>query len=186
MDLPKIKITEDVSIDNIEIISITKNDDGTRSALVSFRKTGSSGVSDDINDGYDCMSVPVNIRPIQLSPRDNILCNQSFDGEVIQDKDDGQEIDLNKCLPGDLLISKHGLSLEYVSKTPWGIYNYLDHVVKYIEDPIGGGAINGDSYGTRTNDGYVFSKMRKPSDHDIVKVIRRKEFLSKPETNNEI
>jgi hypothetical protein len=77
-------------------------------------------------------------------------------------------IDLNTCKRGDILISSHGLRLEYVSKTPWMHYTYLDHVVKYPSDEFGD-----KSYGTRTNDGFVFAKNRIPeSDHDIVEIIR--------------
>ena len=78
------------------------------------------------------------------------------------------EIDLNKCEKGDKLISSQGMELEYVSKTPYKEYWYLDHVVKY---PNG-------NYGTRTNDGFVFSKNRMPKiDHDIVKIIQKKTTL---------
>ena len=78
-------------------------------------------------------------------------------------------IDLNTCKKGDILISSHGLKLEYVCKTPWKHYNYLDHVVKYPSDEFGD-----ENYGTRTNDGFVFAKNRKPkTDHDIVEIIRK-------------
>ena len=78
-------------------------------------------------------------------------------------------IDLNKCEKGDILISSHGLELEYVCKTPWKHYKYLDHVVKYPSDEFGD-----ENYGTRTNDGFVFAKSRKPeTDHDIVKIIKK-------------
>ena len=65
-------------------------------------------------------------------------------------------IDLNTCKKGDILISSHGLRLEYISKTPWKNYSYLDHVVKY------------------PSDGFVFAKNRKPEvDHDIVEIIQK-------------
>mgnify|MGYP006321124579 FL=1 len=38
-------------------------------------------------------------------------------------------VDLSKCKKGDILISTHGAKLEYISKTPWKHYTYLDHVV---------------------------------------------------------
>ena len=77
-------------------------------------------------------------------------------------------IDLNACEKGDILISSRGLELEYVCKTPWRHYTYLDHVVKYPKS-FGEG-----KYGTRTNDGFVFAENRNPkTDHDIVKIIKK-------------
>ena len=83
------------------------------------------------------------------------------------------KIDLSKCEKGDMLISSQGAKLEYISPTPWKYYNYLDHVVKYIEDE-NGVKYKDDNYGTRTNDGFVFLKNRIPeTDHDIVKIIKK-------------
>lgn len=84
-------------------------------------------------------------------------------------------VNLNNAQPGDILISKHGATLEYVAPTPWGSYSYLDHVVKYIKDKDGKG-LGSDNYGTRTNDGFTFLKKRLPTDHDIVKIIPLKEW----------
>ena len=71
------------------------------------------------------------------------------------------KIDLRDCKKGDILLSSQGLEMEYVSKTPYKYLTYLDHVVKY---PDG-------SYGTRTNDGFVFKHNRNPEiDHDIIKI----------------
>ena len=79
------------------------------------------------------------------------------------------EIDLNTCEKGDILISSQGARLEYISKTPWKHYNYLDHVVKYLDKEFGK-----NSYGTRTNDGFVFAKNRiAETDHDIVEIIKK-------------
>ncbi len=76
-------------------------------------------------------------------------------------------IDLNTCQKGDLLLTSHGIIMEYVCKTPWKQYNYLDHVVKYPSKQFGD-----NNYGTRTNDGYVFKHNRIPeTDHDIVDII---------------
>lgn len=78
------------------------------------------------------------------------------------------KIDLNTCKKGDILISSHGLKLEYICKTPWKHLTYLDHVVKYPSE------FGDENYGTRTNDGFVFLKKRIPeTDHDIVKIIRK-------------
>ena len=80
------------------------------------------------------------------------------------------KIDLNTCKRGDILIGSHGLKLEYISKTPWKHNTYLDHVVKYPSSDEYGD----NNYGTRTNDGFVFAKNRKPEiDHDIVEIIHK-------------
>ena len=82
-------------------------------------------------------------------------------------------IDLRTCKKGDILISSHGAKLEYISPTPWKYHSYLDHVVRYIEDKYGN-SFGDENYGTRTHDGFVFAKNRKPeTDHDIVEIIRK-------------
>lgn len=79
-------------------------------------------------------------------------------------------IDLSKCKKGDTLVSTHGAILEYISPTPWGEYTYLDHVVRYVQDKDGK-EFPPNTYGTRTNDGFVFAKNRKPEvDHDIKEI----------------
>ena len=81
------------------------------------------------------------------------------------------KIDLNTCKKGDILISRHGATLEYVGKTPIKGLTYLDHVVRYVKDKNGKKYPNYD-FGTRTNDGFVFAKNRVPEiDHDIVEII---------------
>lgn len=86
---------------------------------------------------------------------------------------ENQKIDLSMCKKGDTLISSQGAMLEYVCPTPWKHYNYLDHVVKYVEDKDGK-SFGDNNYGTRTNDGFVFKKKRNPeTDHDIVKIIKK-------------
>ena len=79
-------------------------------------------------------------------------------------------IDLSKCKKGDILISSHGFTLEYVAPTPWGIYTYLDHVVRYVKDAEGN-PFQDELYGTRTNDGFAYKFKRLETDHDIVEVI---------------
>lgn len=89
------------------------------------------------------------------------------------------EIDLSKCKKGDILISTHGAVLEYLAPTPYVGMTYLEHVVRYLRNS-NKMTITGNSYGTRTNDGFVFARNRKPeSDHDIAKVIPRSEFCLK-------
>ena len=74
-------------------------------------------------------------------------------------------IDLRKCKKGDILISSHGMELEYVSPTPYKYFKYLDHVLKFTD--------NG-SLSTYTHDGFVFKNVRIPAtDHDIVKIIHK-------------
>ena len=70
------------------------------------------------------------------------------------------KVDLRTCEPGDLLVSRHGEYLTYVGPLPSG--NYMDHEVRYS---------NG-SYGSRTDDGYVYRRKREESDHDIVAIIK--------------
>lgn len=84
-----------------------------------------------------------------------------------------QKIDLRNCKKGDILISSHGAKLEYVAPTPCKHYTYLEHVVKYIKDKDGV-SFGKECYGTRTHDGYVFAKNRKPhTDHDIVEIVKQ-------------
>lgn len=70
-------------------------------------------------------------------------------------------VDLNKCKPGDKLLSKHGIILTYVEKLP--NRSYYEHKVKY---PDG-------SFGTRMNNGYVYRNplRRQAADHDIIKIL---------------
>lgn len=70
-----------------------------------------------------------------------------------------KKVDLNTCKPGDILVSKHGLKLTYLSKAPKGFY--YDHFVIYP---------NGDK-SSRTNDGYVYKNLHLETDEDIVEII---------------
>ena len=83
-----------------------------------------------------------------------------------------ENIDLNECEKGDILISTHGAILEYEGKTE--DWEYLPHRIKYIssEDPLK--PLSG--YGTRTNDGFVFKNNRIPSDHDISRIIKKEDL----------
>lgn len=78
-----------------------------------------------------------------------------------------QPIDLRTCKPGDKLRSKHGLILTYVGPNPYGTADVYPHHVKYPYDKTYGS----ESYGTRTDDGFVMRTNRLDSDHDIVEVI---------------
>ena len=73
-------------------------------------------------------------------------------------------VDLRNCKPGDKLLSKQGLILEYVKALPEE--DYYDHEVKYPDTaPYFG------SRGTRTHDGFVMRKSRLEEDNDIVKIL---------------
>ncbi len=74
-------------------------------------------------------------------------------------------VDLRDCKPGDKLLSKHGVILEYVRALPEECY--MPHEVRYPNiEPWKG------STGTRTHDGFVFKSGRLPEDHDIVEIIK--------------
>jgi len=74
-------------------------------------------------------------------------------------------VDLRTCDKGDILISRHGKMLRYLRPTYCG--EYLDHIVQYIDKEGYKGL------GSRTHDGYVFLKNRKPeTDHDIINIIK--------------
>lgn len=61
------------NLTNIEVFNIETTEKGTF-AHISFQDLDNS---DNINNGYDHIRVPMNLRPIQLSVRDNILVDQS-------------------------------------------------------------------------------------------------------------
>lgn len=67
---------------------------------------------------------------------------------------------MKQCKPGDKLISCHGLILTYVGPSTSDRY---PHKVKYPDE-----IYEKNSYGTRTDEGYVFVVNRLPEDHDIV------------------
>ncbi len=73
-------------------------------------------------------------------------------------------VDLRNCKPGDKLISKHGLVLEYVRPLPED--GYMDHEVRYPDEAPYKGSI-----GTRTHEGYVMRRKRLEEDHDIVRIV---------------
>lgn len=73
------------------------------------------------------------------------------------------EIDLRTCKPGDKLLSKHGMVLEYVEYDPTAVY---PHIVAYPnEAPYMG------SSGSRLDNGQVFAKNRMEEDQDIVEIL---------------
>lgn len=58
---------------NIEVFHIEITEEGTF-AHISFQDLENK---DNINNGYDNIRVPMNLRPIQKSVRDNVLVDQS-------------------------------------------------------------------------------------------------------------
>lgn len=66
------------NITDIEVISINTVD-GKMTALVSYRDLSEK---DNINNGYDVIKIPVNIRPLRYSVNNNLLVNQSVRDEA--------------------------------------------------------------------------------------------------------
>lgn len=58
---------------NIEVFHIEITEEGTF-AHISFQDLDNT---DNLNNGYDNIRVPINLRPIQKSVRDNVLVDQS-------------------------------------------------------------------------------------------------------------
>ena len=58
---------------NIEVFHIEITGEGTF-AHISFQELDNT---DNLNNGYDNIRVPMNLRPIQKSVRDNVLVDQS-------------------------------------------------------------------------------------------------------------
>lgn len=67
-----------MNLQNFEIIQIS-TEEGKLVALLSYQDVGAV---DSLTDGYHLVRVPVNIRELQLSIRDNILVNQSVRQDV--------------------------------------------------------------------------------------------------------
>jgi hypothetical protein len=59
---------------NIEVFHIEITEQGTF-AHISFQDLNNT---DNLNNGYDNIRVPMNLRPIQKSVRDNVLVDQSL------------------------------------------------------------------------------------------------------------
>jgi hypothetical protein len=61
------------NLTNIEVFNIEITQEGTF-VYISFQDLDNI---DNVNNGYDNIRVPMNLRPIQLSVRDNMLVDQS-------------------------------------------------------------------------------------------------------------
>ena len=66
-------------IENLEIIHLTTVE-GKLEALLSYQDLDSVG---DLNNGYNVVRVPVNIRELQHSIRGNVLVDQSVKKDAI-------------------------------------------------------------------------------------------------------
>jgi len=67
------------NIENLEVIQLNTNKEGKLIAIISDQDT----TVQDLNNGYSIIDVPVNVRALQLSSRDNILVDQSVKGEYV-------------------------------------------------------------------------------------------------------
>lgn len=67
------------NLQNLEIINISTKE-GKLVALVSYQDT--SAISEDINNGYGTVEIPINPREIQTSIRGNMLVDQSVKNYV--------------------------------------------------------------------------------------------------------
>ena len=65
------------NLTNIEVFNIEITEEGTF-VHISFQDLDNT---ENINNGYDIIRVPMNLRPIQLSVRGNILIDQSVKEE---------------------------------------------------------------------------------------------------------
>jgi len=67
------------NLQNLEIINISTKE-GKLVALVSYQDT--SAISEDLNNGYGTIEIPINPREIQTSIRGNMLVDQSVKNYV--------------------------------------------------------------------------------------------------------
>jgi len=63
---------------NIEVIQLNTNKEGELIATISYQDT----TVQDLNNGYSMIDVPVNVRALQKSSRDNVFVNQSVKNEL--------------------------------------------------------------------------------------------------------
>jgi hypothetical protein len=66
------------NLENIEVFNIQTTEEGSF-AWISYRDLDDT---DNLNNGNFCKRVPLNLRPIQLSSRDNVLTDQSVKNYV--------------------------------------------------------------------------------------------------------
>jgi hypothetical protein len=66
------------NLNNIDVFHIKTTDKGTF-AYISFQDMENG---DPVNNFYNHIRVPMNLRPIQLSSRDNVLVDQSVQNYV--------------------------------------------------------------------------------------------------------
>lgn len=66
------------NLTNIEVFHIETTSEGTF-AHISYQDLDDR---DNLNNGYNHIRVPMNLRPIQLSVRDNVLVDQSLKQDI--------------------------------------------------------------------------------------------------------
>ena len=84
-------------------------------------------------------------------------------------------INLNECVEGQMLRSRHGEILTYVRKlSKENHYEHFEHLIRH----------SSGNWGFRTDDGFVFKneKNRLPTDDDIVEILPLEK--TKMKTNN--
>ena len=67
------------NIKNLEVIQLNTNKESNLIATISYQDITVEG----LNNGYAIIDVPVNVRALQLSSRDNVLVDQSVKGECV-------------------------------------------------------------------------------------------------------
>lgn len=92
-------------------------------------------------------------------------------------------VNLNDAQPGDFLISDKGMVFLYEK---YEEDMYFPHYIRYPRYEYNGTILTGGACGCRTDDGYVMNNHAKrlPTDHNIVMIIPRKDFLSQVNSLN--
>jgi len=67
------------NIKNLEVIQLNTNKESNLIATISYQDITVEG----LNNGYAIIDVPVNVRALQLSSRDNVLVDQSVKCECV-------------------------------------------------------------------------------------------------------
>jgi hypothetical protein len=105
----------------------------------------------------------------------NLISETKEDGGFSWVSDIGLgKVDLRKCDPGDILITRSGKTVTYIGPLPED--DYMDHEIRY-----GNG-----SYGSRTHDGYVYRKKRLDTDEDIIAILEGDRDNTKVNPINEV
>lgn len=71
------------------------------------------------------------------------------------------KVDMNSCVPGQKLVTRLGNIVTYCKKFK-NPYSYYPHKIEYKNGSIG----------SRTDEGWVFINMVRPTDEDIVYILK--------------